>query len=127
MSLIESGDNDSAVGGVGEVSRFQIKPAIWRQYTQSEDYNNSQIAALVAMAWLLGLVREDAKDIGPFTRVSNAGLMAAGAFLFLTQMHGYAHTSNPHDFGFNRDDHVHHHEEMERFAREALETLMRRD
>jgi hypothetical protein len=48
LSLIESGDNDSAVGGVGEVSRFQIKPAVWRQYTQSEDYNNSQIAALVA-------------------------------------------------------------------------------
>jgi hypothetical protein len=86
-----------------------------------------QVAALVAMAWLLALVREDAKDIGPFTRVSNAGLMAAGAFLFLMQMHGYAHTSNPHDFGFNRDDHVHHHDEMERFARETRETLMPRD
>jgi len=86
-----------------------------------------QIAALVAMAWLLGLAREDAKDIGPFARVSNAGLMAAGAFLFLMQMHGYAHMSNPHDFGFNRDDHVYHHEEIERFARETRETLMPRD
>jgi len=86
-----------------------------------------QVAALVGMVWLLAIVREDAKDIGPFTRVSNAGLMAAGAFLFIMQMHGYAHTSNPHDFGFNRDDHVYHHEEMDRFARESREILMPRD
>src|SRR5215203_181156 len=80
-----------------------------------------QIAALVGMVWLLAIIREDAKDIGPFTRVSNAGLMAAGAFLFIMQMHGYAHTSNPHDFGFNRDDHVYHHQEMDRFAGESRE------
>lgn len=29
LSMIESGDNDSAVGPVGEVSRFQIRPNLW--------------------------------------------------------------------------------------------------
>ena len=35
LSLIESGNNDRAVGRHGEVSRFQIKPALWRQYGAS--------------------------------------------------------------------------------------------
>lgn len=29
LSMIESGDNDRAVGAVGEVSRFQIRPELW--------------------------------------------------------------------------------------------------
>jgi len=29
LSMIESGDNDRAVGAGGEVSRFQIKPILW--------------------------------------------------------------------------------------------------
>ena len=32
LSQIESGDNDRAVGRQGEVSRFQILPAVWRRY-----------------------------------------------------------------------------------------------
>jgi len=32
LSLLESGDNDAAVGRAGEVSRFQIKPGLWEQY-----------------------------------------------------------------------------------------------
>jgi len=32
LSLIESGNNDAAVGRAGEVSRFQIKPSLWEQY-----------------------------------------------------------------------------------------------
>ena len=32
LSQIESGDNDHAVGRQGEVSRFQILPAVWRRY-----------------------------------------------------------------------------------------------
>src|SRR6266404_94970 len=55
LSLIESGDNDSAVGRAGEVSRFQIKPEIWRHYTESRNFNNSQIAGLVANQHLLYL------------------------------------------------------------------------
>jgi hypothetical protein len=29
LSMIESGNNDNAVGAVGEVSRFQIRPELW--------------------------------------------------------------------------------------------------
>ena len=32
LSLIESGDNDRAVGRAGEVSRYQIMPFVWRAY-----------------------------------------------------------------------------------------------
>ena len=29
LSMIESGDNDYAVGNAGEISRYQIKPEFW--------------------------------------------------------------------------------------------------
>jgi hypothetical protein len=29
LSMIESGDNDAAVGSVGEISRYQIRPTLW--------------------------------------------------------------------------------------------------
>ncbi len=29
LSMIESGDNDRAVGHYGEISRFQIRPELW--------------------------------------------------------------------------------------------------
>ena len=35
LSMIESGNNDLAVGQAGEVSRFQIRPQVWRQLQPS--------------------------------------------------------------------------------------------
>jgi len=32
LSQLESGDNDSARGAAGEVSRYQVRPEIWKQY-----------------------------------------------------------------------------------------------
>jgi hypothetical protein len=29
LSMIESGNNDRAIGSVGEISRFQIRPELW--------------------------------------------------------------------------------------------------
>lgn len=29
LSMIESGNNDSAVGSLGEISRYQIRPRLW--------------------------------------------------------------------------------------------------
>jgi hypothetical protein len=29
LGMIESGDNDSAVGSMGEISRYQIRPNLW--------------------------------------------------------------------------------------------------
>lgn len=53
--MIESADDDAAVGQVGEVSRFQIKPWIWRLYSQSVDYQNAVIASYVAERHLASL------------------------------------------------------------------------
>jgi hypothetical protein len=82
-----------------------------------------QLAALVVMGWALGLAREDTKDLGPFTRIANGGLMTLGFLLLLFQLHGYLHTAYPDDYGFSRDQHTHHHEEAERFNREIGDVL----
>ena len=35
-------------GGSGEVSRFQIMPAVWRRYSKSREYDNPEVAWAVA-------------------------------------------------------------------------------
>ena len=40
LSMVESGDDDRAVGPGGEVSRYQISLALWKTYTNSLDYQN---------------------------------------------------------------------------------------
>jgi hypothetical protein len=57
LGMVESGDDDGAVGAVGEVSRYQIKPWIWRQYSQSRDYKSPAIASFVAGRHLAELDR----------------------------------------------------------------------
>jgi hypothetical protein len=47
--MIESGNNDGAVGAAGEVSRYQIKPAVWRRYAPAKaDWANPHVALSVA-------------------------------------------------------------------------------
>ena len=49
LSQIESGDNDRAVGAAGEVSRYQIKPELWRRYAPTDaDCTNPTSALSVA-------------------------------------------------------------------------------
>ena len=49
LSQIESGDNDHAVGTVGEVSRYQIRPAVWQRYAPARaDWTNPDKALSVA-------------------------------------------------------------------------------
>jgi len=53
LSLIESGNNDAAVGRAGEVTRFQIKPMLWEQFCPSDelaDRTNPLLALRVARA-----------------------------------------------------------------------------
>lgn len=56
LSLIESGNDDAAVGGAGEVSRYQIKPWIWRKYSPSSSYADRRISTRVAEQHLADLV-----------------------------------------------------------------------
>jgi len=49
LSQIESGNNDYSIGHVGEVSRYQIKPDLWRRYAStSADWTNPTHALAVA-------------------------------------------------------------------------------
>jgi hypothetical protein len=48
LGLIESGGDDKALGKAGEVSRYQIKPAVWQCFSKCTDYQNERIAWQVA-------------------------------------------------------------------------------
>ena len=55
LSMIETADNDKTIGSAGEMSRYQIMPRTWKQYTQSEDYQNPAVSGWVAarhVQWL---------------------------------------------------------------------------
>lgn len=56
-----------------------------------------QISALALMLLLIAVWRKS-HSFQTFSVVSNYGLVLAGGLLFLMQMHGYAHTSNPAEF-----------------------------
>src|SRR5262245_11368056 len=58
LSMIESADNDLAVGQAGEVSRFQIKPHIWNNYSPNPGYENSALARVVARQFLADLEKD---------------------------------------------------------------------
>ncbi len=71
-----------------------------------------QILALSVMLLILSGWRQ-AASFQPFSKISNYGLIFAGLFLFMMQMHGYAHTTDPDEFGFSSDNHVHDHIKMD--------------
>jgi hypothetical protein len=51
LAQIESGHlryPDRARGAAGEVSRFQIMPAVWKDYSKSKNYSNPAVAWSVA-------------------------------------------------------------------------------
>jgi hypothetical protein len=52
LSMIETGDDDSAIGRLGEISRFQIRPQVWRRYSQSSAFANRDVASSVAQKHL---------------------------------------------------------------------------
>jgi hypothetical protein len=55
ISMIETGNNDWAVGQAGEVSRYQIKPLVWKRYSHSTAYTDAELSTWVAdqhMAYL---------------------------------------------------------------------------
>jgi hypothetical protein len=51
LSLIESGDDDKAVGPHGEISRFQMQPDLWKRYAPTNaDWTKPDDSLLVAKA-----------------------------------------------------------------------------
>lgn len=48
LSMIETGINDNEIGGAGEISRYQIMPAVWQHYTSSHRYCDPEVSLEVA-------------------------------------------------------------------------------
>lgn len=63
LSQIESGDNDLARGRAGEVSRYQIMPAVWQQYTLQplSSATNAAAAEIVAKVIMADRLPESGK------------------------------------------------------------------
>ncbi len=70
-----------------------------------------QIVALVLMLLVLTQWRKTASFLG-LSKVANHALMFLGFMLLLMQLHGYLHMVNEEEFGFNRDEHSHIHQDM---------------
>ncbi|MBD3612414.1 MAG: HupE/UreJ family protein [Hydrogenovibrio crunogenus] len=71
-----------------------------------------QVIALTIMLLVMALLRRSTL-FKPFSLISNFGLIFAGLFLFIMQMHGYSHITNPDEFGFSSDNHIHEHIKMD--------------
>lgn len=52
LGMIESGNNDYAIGSVGEISRYQIRPTVWHSYSASRSYTDVRVASGVARSHL---------------------------------------------------------------------------
>lgn len=48
LSIVESRNNDHAIGKKGEISRYQILPRVWREYSKLKNYRNSSISRNIA-------------------------------------------------------------------------------
>jgi HupE / UreJ protein len=71
-----------------------------------------QILALAMMVALLSLWRKRQSFLA-FSKWANLGLIAAGIYLLLMQLHGFQHDNNPNEFRFPSQEHIHEHEDME--------------
>ncbi|MFZ9002359.1 MAG: HupE/UreJ family protein [Bacteriovoracaceae bacterium] len=74
-----------------------------------------QIVALAIMMLILSSVR-NTQVFKRFSKISNDGLVLAGFMLLLLQLHGYQHSVNPDEYGFSKDNHIHHHEDLDEQA-----------
>jgi len=48
LGMIETGNDDHEIGGLGEVSRYQIMPSVWRHYSNSRRYHDPGTSTEVA-------------------------------------------------------------------------------
>ena len=48
LGMIETGNDDREIGGLGEISRYQIMPSVWRRYSSSRRYHDPATSTEVA-------------------------------------------------------------------------------
>lgn len=77
-----------------------------------------EIGQIAALAIMWGILRawQGREHFPVIGKLANSGLIAAGALLFVMQMHSYMHTSYADSFPISRDDHAHAHADMESHA-----------
>jgi hypothetical protein len=105
------------VHGLGLAARLQEAPLpseglLARILSFNVGVEIGQIAALAVILLLLAAWRKR-PSFGLFSQLANKILVAFGVLLFLMQMHGYLHTTQPDDFGFSKDLHDHAHQDIE--------------
>jgi hypothetical protein len=71
-----------------------------------------QVLALIPILFILMIWRQKTSFM-QHSKVANHALMFVGFMLLLMQLHGYLHTTNEEEFGFNKDAHTHIHMDME--------------
>jgi hypothetical protein len=113
------------VHGFGLSTRLQQMPLgdnglVMRILSFNVGVEFGQIIALAFMLLFISGWRRT-RLFAQFSNVSNVGLVAAGIFLFLMQMHGYAHHKYPDDYSFSADLHSHAHEDMQKKAFEKID------
>jgi hypothetical protein len=65
LAELESNNNDNALGSAGEVSRYQMRPEIWRRYAPTNsDWRNPADALRVAKQIMQGRVAEFQRTFG---------------------------------------------------------------
>jgi len=87
ISMVESGNNDYAVGGAGEISRYQIKPKVWRQYSRSTAYANTRVSSWVAEQHLQYLERQFKSNTGREPTDFDRYVMWNGGFPYYARIH----------------------------------------
>lgn len=105
------------VHGFGLSTRLQQLPLgesglIMRILSFNVGVEIGQIIALAIMLLIISGWRKT-NSFAQFSTVSNSALIAAGAFLFMMQLHGFGHNTNPDQFGFSTDNHFHEHKKMD--------------
>ncbi|WP_088284170.1 HupE/UreJ family protein [Ideonella sp. A 288] len=105
--------------GFGLSTRLQQVPLgddsaaiLWRILSFNLGVELGQIAALTVMVAVLAYWRHT-HSFRRISRVANLALIVAGGLLFLMQLHGYLHDSDPNGFRFPAEEHRHLHEDMD--------------
>ncbi len=87
ISMIETGNNDRAVGRAGEISRYQIKPIVWHYYTDSSSYRDPRIAKWVAAQHLQELETTFRSKTGREPTDFDRYVLWNGGFTYYARLH----------------------------------------
>jgi hypothetical protein len=87
ISMVESGNNDYAIGKAGEISRYQIKPKVWKVYSKSAAYTNTRISTYVAEQHLQSLQKQFKASTGREATDFDCYVMWNGGITYYSRIH----------------------------------------